>query len=62
VDDVILLKDSKQRLLQLVDAIIENSLKVRLTNNVEKSKSISIINSVLILHHKKTNIKQVKDF
>ena len=61
-DDVVLLEDSKQRLQQLLDAITENAENVGLSINVEKSKSMSIRSSPLVLHHKNTSLEQVKDF
>ena len=59
MDIVVLLEASKQRLQQLLDAIIENSEKVI---NVDKSKSMSITSLPLVMDHKNINLEQVKDF
>ena len=61
VDDIVLLENSQQRLWQLLDAIIENLEKVSLIINVDISKSMPVISSPFVLHHKNTNLEQGKD-
>jgi len=61
VDDVVLLENSQQRLWELLDAIIENLEKVSLIINVDISKSMPVITSPYVLHHKNTNLEQGKD-
>ncbi|XP_065573351.1 uncharacterized protein LOC136035457 [Artemia franciscana] len=58
-DDVVLLEESKERLLQLFDTITEN---VGLKINIDKSKSMAITTSPLFLHCKNKDLEQVQEF
>ena len=62
VDNVVLLKESKERLQQLLDTITENAENVRLKIIMDKSKSIAITSLPLALHCKNKDLEQVQVF
>ena len=55
-DDVVLLEESKERLQQLLDTITENAENVGLKINIDKSKSMAITSSPLVLHCKNKDL------
>ena len=61
-DDVVLLEESKERLQQLLDTIIENAENVGLKINIDKLKSMAITTSPLVLHCKNKDLEQVQEF
>ena len=61
-DDVVLLEESKERLQQLLDTITENAENVGLKINIDKSKSMAITTSPLVLHCKNKDLEQVQEF
>ena len=61
-DDFVLLEESKERLQQLLDTITENADNVGLKINIDKSKSMAITTSPLVLHCKHKDLEQVQEF
>ena len=61
-DDFVLLEESKERLQQLLDTITENAKNVGLKINVDKSKSMAITTSPLVLNCKNKDLEKVQEF